>query len=68
MTVKKWFTVLVIAAFASVISFFQINSYFADTHKLNGVFKIAGIVFGIIAAYSYYRANKLGNPRHPSNR
>jgi len=68
MTVAKWYTVLVIAAFASVISFFNINSAFADAHKVNGLFKIAGIIFGLVAAYSYYMANKLGNPGDPKNR
>lgn len=49
-------------AFASVISFFQINSAWADDHKFNGIFGWTGlgIVFGLVAVFCLYKVNKLG--------
>lgn len=48
---------MVITAFISVISFFQLNSYWADKHHFNGIFGWLGIgiVFGIAAAYCLYK-------------
>ena len=34
----------VVSAFVGMISFFSINSAFADKHHVNGLFTIAGIV------------------------
>lgn len=65
MTLKKWYAVLVITAFISVISFFQINSYFADKHKINWLFIVVGVLFAIATGYSFYMCNKLGNPGKP---
>lgn len=49
LTVKtKWF-IMAGFAFASVISFFQINSALADRKKLNTMWKVLGVVFGIVA-------------------
>jgi uncharacterized membrane protein len=62
MSLKKWYAVMVVTAFIGVISFFQINSYFADKHKANGVFIIIGILFSLAAIGSYFMANKIGNP------
>lgn len=42
--------------FASFISFFQINSAFADKHHINGVWIVAGIGLGLAAIYSMYQA------------
>lgn len=60
MSTKKLFIIMVILAFASVISFFHVNSWVADKHGLNGLFKILGIVFGLAAAYFLYRVAKQG--------
>lgn len=42
---------MVIAAFASVISFFQINSAAADKHSLNGPLIAIGIASAAAAVY-----------------
>ena len=42
--------------FASFISFFQINSAFADKHHINGVWVVAGIVCGLASLYSMWQA------------
>lgn len=63
--VYRWFTVMVITAFVSVISFFNINSYFADKHKINWLFTVVGIIFALVAIYSYAKANQYGNPGKP---
>lgn len=60
MTTKGWFALMVFFAFASVISFFQINSYWADQNDFNGVkgWTGLGIVLGIIATYCLYKVSK----------
>jgi putative Ca2+/H+ antiporter (TMEM165/GDT1 family) len=65
MTVKKWFAVMTITAFIGVISFFHVNSYIADKNKINGLFIVAGVVFSLVAIYSFWQANKFGNPGKP---
>lgn len=45
-------------AFAAVISFFQINSYAADKHKLNGMWTVLGVILGVAACVSLYLAIK----------
>lgn len=57
---RKWFIWTCVFAFASVISFFQINSALADEKNLNGVFTGAGIVFGVIAIYCLIKVIKYG--------
>lgn len=63
MTQSKWWISTVVFAFASVISFFQINSYWADQHNFNGIFGWLGIgiVTGLIAIYSLYKTGTLSN-------
>lgn len=53
MSTKSWFGLMVVFAFASVISFFQIDSAWADANKLNGVFGFLGlgILFGLVAIF-----------------
>jgi len=54
-----WFTFCAIFAFASVISFFQGNSYWADQHNFNGWFigwKGVGGLFGLAAIFCYWKA------------
>ncbi len=55
---NKWFGFMVIAAFVSIISFFQINSAWADEHNFNGKWLVIGIVFALVAIFSLYKANK----------
>lgn len=59
---------MTVFAFLSVISFFQINSAWADKHHFNGLFGWLGlgIVFGLIAIYGLYNVAKnagTGKPR-----
>jgi hypothetical protein len=56
-----WFIFMTVFAFASVISFFQINSYWADQHDFNGLFGWLGIgiVTGLAAIFGLYKVNKL---------
>ena len=56
--VKKFWLLTAITGFGSLISFFQINSAFADEHKLNTVWLIAGIVLAIGAIYSIYQVSQ----------
>lgn len=57
MTTKGWFALMVFFAFAAVISFFQINSYWADQNNFNGWWTSLGIVFGSIAAFCLYKVS-----------
>lgn len=52
---EVWGLFTVILAFASVISFFQINSYQADKHDLNGFWTGAGIVIGLGAVFTFIK-------------
>lgn len=47
----------------SVISFFQINSYWADKHNFNGVFGWLGIgiILGLGCIYTLYKVSKNAN-------
>lgn len=49
MSTKTAWVVLVIAAFASVISFFQVNSAWADAHNFNTGWIVIGVVTGLVA-------------------
>jgi len=63
MTTKKWFAAMSVFAFASIISFFQINSWWADQNKFNGLIGWLGlgIVFGLIAIYFLTKVIKSSN-------
>lgn len=54
--------VMVIFAFASVISFFQINSYWADKNNFNGLvgWLGIGIVTGLVAVFCLAKVMKYG--------
>lgn len=52
---RKFWAATVVLAFASVVSFFHINSYVADKNGLNGVFTVAGIVLALVAAGCLYK-------------
>ena len=57
---NPWYIAAAVTAFISVISFFQINSYWADRHKFNGLFGWLGIglFFGLAAIYLMFKASK----------
>ncbi len=55
MRLNKYFAGGAVCAFLSVISFFTINSYFADKHHVNGLFWIAGFLFAAGAIYFYWK-------------
>jgi hypothetical protein len=58
---KKWFIITAVLAFLSVISFFQVNSYWADQNSFNTGWKIIGGIFGLGAVYSLFKAVKNSN-------
>lgn len=58
---KTWWTLTVILAFASVISFFQIDSALADEKNLNSLFTTFGVVCGLGAIFSLYKVKTLSN-------
>lgn len=60
MNFKKWYLLMVVFAFASVISFFQIDSAWADENNFNGFkgFLGLGIVFGFLTIFSYLKAKQ----------
>lgn len=62
MTTTKWFLTMTAFAFGSVISFFQINSYWADKHNFNGLIGWLGIgiVLGLAACYCLSKVAKQG--------
>lgn len=57
---RKWFVAMCILAFGSIISFFQINSYWADKNHFNTPWLIIGIVLGLCAVYCLKMVNKYG--------
>ena len=59
---RKWFGLMVVFAFASVISFFQINSYQADLNHMNGLvgWLGIGIVLGLVAVFCLWKVTKYG--------
>ena len=63
MTVKKWFLLMVLTAFAGFILLINTNSYFADKYKVGWLFIVIGVAAALVAIYSFYNANKLGNKR-----
>lgn len=62
-TGKKWHIITGALAITSAISFFQINSYWADKHHFNGVFGWLGIgiALGLGAIYSLYKTTENSN-------
>jgi len=63
MSVKKWFTLMTLTAFAGFLLLINTNSAFADKHKIGWLFIVIGIALASVAGYSFYRANKLGNKK-----
>lgn len=52
---------MVLSAFVSVITFFQVDSYWADTHDFNGSLIAIGVVFGLVAGFFLYKVIKNSN-------
>ena len=57
---EKWFIIMVVLAFLSVGSFFQINSSWTDAADLNWLVTVTGVAFGLAAVYCLYRVSKQG--------
>ena len=60
---SQWFVFMTVFAFASIISFFQINSYWADQNDFNGLkgWLGIGIVAGLVATFGLYKASQKSN-------
>ena len=61
MTAWNRFKLVAGLAFSSAISFFQVNSYSADKHHVNGLWVVAGVVFGLATLYELYLVIKSSN-------
>lgn len=64
MTAFKWFAVASAILITAMISFFQINSYWADQHNFNGWigWKGVGSVLALIGIYiMYFKVIKKSN-------
>lgn len=55
----RYWTAMAVLAFASVLCFFQINSYRADKHHLNTFYIVAGIVLALGAIFFLKKANEI---------
>lgn len=53
---NPWWYLMVIFAFLGIISLFHIDSYVADKHKLNKVFKWGGIAALVVALFFLWKA------------
>lgn len=58
---NKNFLFMALFAFAAVICFFSINSYWADTHHANRALLIVGIALACGGAIFLYRTIKTSN-------
>lgn len=69
MSTKKWFAAMTVCAFISVISFFQINSFWADNNNFNGLkgWLGIGIVFGLVAVFCLNKVAKAGSGKDSGN-
>jgi len=63
LSTKLWHVLMGVCAFIAMISFFQINSYWADKHHFNGIFGWLGIgiVFTILALFCLKKVAKAGS-------
>lgn len=62
---RHWIRFAAVFAFASMISFFQIDSAWADDHHFNGAFGWLGIgiVTGLVAIYGGIQMSKSGSSK-----
>lgn len=56
--INPWWGFVVVLSILSVISFFQVNSYWADKNNFNGAWKVIGIVLGLGAIFCYWKTTK----------
>jgi uncharacterized membrane protein len=56
MKFNKYFTGFAACAFLGVVSFFQVDSYFADKHNLNWLFIAIGVA---LAGLAYHFIKKV---------
>lgn len=72
--IKKYFTKIpvglrfgawVVMAFGAVLSFFTINSAFADKHHMNGFFTLLGIVLSVLVVLIGFIANSENTDEKP---
>lgn len=61
MNTSRWFAVTSVLAFMAVISFFQVNSYWADKHHFNTWWIIIGILTGLAAIFCFSKVIKGSN-------
>ena len=61
MNTSRWFAVTSVLAFMAVISFFQVNSYWADKHHFNTGWIIIGILTGLAAIFCLSKVIKGSN-------
>jgi hypothetical protein len=61
MKAQHYFLLMVLSAFVSVITFFKVDSYWADTHDFNGSLIAIGVVFGLVAGFFLYKVIKNSN-------
>lgn len=57
---RKWFLIMCVFAFGSVMLLINTNSYHADKNNLNTAYLIAGIALGLVALYSLTKVIKYG--------
>ena len=53
-----WLPATIVSLFLCLISFFQVNSAFADKHNINGVWIVLGSIFAISTLYCGRKAAK----------
>ena len=56
-TQQSWITATVIATFAGVICFFNVDSAWADDNNMNTALKIAGVAFSALAGYCAWKSS-----------
>lgn len=62
MTPFKWFAVSSAIAILAMISFFQVNSYWADQHHFNTGWKVIGAILTIVSGLiMYFKVAKKSN-------
>lgn len=58
MSIKLRFFLASMTAILAAVSFFQVNSYFADKHNINSVFIIVGVALALFAIFQFWTISK----------